>query len=268
MMFQSCIGRRGSLAGKPVCGMICLVGAGPGAADLLTLRALRRIGAADVVFHDRLVSPDILSLVPRTARLVDVGKAVGANAWPQDRIDAEIVAAARMGFAVVRLKSGDPSVFGRAAEEIAAALGAGIPVEIVPGITAASAVAASTCDPLTVRGVFDRVVIATGTTLTAHATRELAASLVPGTKLILYMAVAQMARIEGDLLSAGLPGDTLVTITSDASAASERSGRFPLQGAALAIARDGFTNPAIIALHVAKLDRAAAPRQAALRVRA
>ena len=111
-----------------VCGTICLVGAGPGAADLLTLRAMRRLMAADVVFHDRLVSPEVLALIPGRARVVDVGKAVGANAWPQGRINAEIVTAALMGLAVVRLKSGDPSIFGRAAEEIGAAAAAGIPV--------------------------------------------------------------------------------------------------------------------------------------------
>mgnify|MGYP003513505551 FL=1 len=253
-----------------VCGTICLVGAGPGAADLLTLRAMRRLMAADVVFHDRLVSPEVLALIPGRARVVDVGKAVGANAWPQGRINAEIVTAALMGLAVVRLKSGDPSIFGRAAEEIGAAAAAGIPVEVVPGITAASAAAAATLDPLTVRGRFDRVVFATGTTLTSAATRDLAASLVPGTKLVLYMAVAQLAHIEADLLAAGVPGDTPATITSGASTSGERTGRYALKDLAQAVARDGFTNPAVIMLNIAKdvsgRGTAVAPEMASCRV--
>ena len=124
-------------------GHIALVGAGPGARDLLTLRAVQRLQDADVIFYDRLVDPEVLDLARRDADRVYVGKAVGANAWPQDKIDRLIVAEAAKGRRVVRLKSGDPSVFGRATEEMEAARAAGIAVEIVPGITAASAAAAA-----------------------------------------------------------------------------------------------------------------------------
>lgn len=137
---------------------ISLVGAGPGAADLMTLRAARRLSEADIVFYDRLADPEALAFAKPTAQRVYVGKEVGAHHWPQPRIDAAIVAAALAGRRVVRLKSGDPSIFGRAAEEIAAARAHGIVVDIVPGITAASAFL---CDPLTERGVTDRVVLAT-----------------------------------------------------------------------------------------------------------
>ena len=119
-------------------GSIALVGAGPGARDLLTLRAVERLQEADVIFYDRLVDEEVLELGRRDAERVFVGKHVGAHAWPQQRINAVIVAEARKGRRVVRLKSGDPGIFGRAGEEIEAARAAGIAVEIVPGVTAAS----------------------------------------------------------------------------------------------------------------------------------
>lgn len=113
-------------------GSIALVGAGPGAADLLTLRALRLLQDADVIYYDRLVDPAVLDLARRDAERVFVGKEVGASSWPQDRINAVIVAAAKQGRKVVRLKSGDPGIFGRLAEELDAAHAAHIPIEIVP----------------------------------------------------------------------------------------------------------------------------------------
>ncbi len=132
-------------------GRITLVGAGPGARDLLTLRAVERLQEADVIFYDRLVDPAILELARRDADRVYVGKVVGAHAWPQDRINALIVAEAAKGRRVVRLKSGDPGVFDRATEESQAAHAAGIPVEIVPGVTAAFAAGMGVS--LTERGV-------------------------------------------------------------------------------------------------------------------
>ena len=140
-----------------------MVGAGPGARDLLTMRAVQRLQQADIIFYDRLVDPEVLELARRDADRVFVGKEVGACAWPQDKIDRLIVAEASQGKRVVRLKSGDPSIFGRACEEIAAAQAAGIDVEIVPGITAASAAAAALGKPLTERGETDTFVITTGT---------------------------------------------------------------------------------------------------------
>ncbi|MDF0602526.1 SAM-dependent methyltransferase [Psychromarinibacter sp. C21-152] len=120
-------------------GHIALVGAGPGARDLLTLRAVQRLQEADVIFHDRLVDADILELARRDAERVHVGRTAGAAAWPQDRIDALVVAEAAKGRQVVRLTSGDPGISGNAAENLTAARAAGIPVEIVPGIAAAPA---------------------------------------------------------------------------------------------------------------------------------
>ena len=148
--------------GTPERAHIALVGAGPGAKDLLTLRAVERIQQADVVFYDRLVDKDVIALARQGADCVFVGKHVGAHAWPQDRINGMIVAEAARGRRVVRLKSGDPGIFGRAGEEIEAARAAGIPVEVVPGVTAASAAGAGVGGSVTERGVAKTLVVATG----------------------------------------------------------------------------------------------------------
>ena len=133
-------------------GSVAFVGAGPGSADHLTRRAAHLLDRADVVLYDALVAPDIIELARREAVLVDVGKRAGAHAMPQAEIERLIVAHASGGAAVVRLKGGDPSVFGRLAGEIDAARGAGLPVEVVPGVTSAAAAAAAALAPLTERG--------------------------------------------------------------------------------------------------------------------
>lgn len=224
-------------------GRIALVGAGPGAADLLTLRALERLRTADVVFYDRLVDPAVLALTP--ARKVFVGKEVGANSWPQVRINAVIVAAALAGLRVVRLKSGDPSVFGRASEELEAARLAGIPVEIVPGITAASAAAASLGRPLTERGQTERLLIATAT-CRPGAVADVAAGFSSGSTLVLYMAMHRLAEVEAELLDAGAPADCEVDIVQHVETTRERRLRTSLQGMSRAAATAGLGNPAIV----------------------
>lgn len=227
-------------------GSISLVGAGPGTADLLTVRALKRIRSADVIFHDRLVDPDVLTLAGPETRMVFVGKEVGAHSWPQDRIDAIIVAAALRGDRVVRLKSGDPSVFGRAGEELAAARDAGIPVEIVPGITAASAAAASLGRPLTERGETDHLVITTGICRPGDKVPDWGMLLRPGTTLALYMAMGKLAEIEASLIGAGLIPDTVIEIVSDASTGRERQLATTLGRMRAEVAASGLTGPAII----------------------
>jgi uroporphyrin-III C-methyltransferase/precorrin-2 dehydrogenase/sirohydrochlorin ferrochelatase len=209
-------------------GRIDLVGAGPGARDLLTLRAVQRLQEADVIFYDRLVDPGVLELARRDAERIFAGKEVGACAWPQDRIDRAIVSEARRGRRVVRLKSGDPSIFGRAAEELDAARAAGVPCEIVPGITAASAAAAALGRPLTERGETDRLVLATGACRPGDADPDWAAMLTPGTTLALYMAAGRAAEIAGRLRAAGLPGEIEVEIAASASTESESLRRISL----------------------------------------
>ena len=234
-------------------GTIALVGAGPGTADLLTLRALNRLQGADVVFYDRLVDPEVLSLTQ--ARKVFVGKEIGVNAWPQMRINRVIVTAALEGLRVVRLKSGDPSVFGRAGEELEAARGAGIEVEIVPGITAASAAAASIGRALTERGQTERLILATATCRPGE-TANIGAGFVPGTTLALYMAMHRLATVEAELLATGAPGDCTVEFIQQAGTAAQRILTTPLRG--MAVAAADLANPAIILIRWPKTASPAA----------
>ncbi len=227
-------------------GRIVLVGAGPGAADLLTLRAQRHLQEADVIFYDRLVSAEVLELARRDAERVFVGKAVGASAWPQARINQVIVAAARQGKRVVRLKGGDPSLFARAEEELEAARAEGIAVEIVPGVTAASAAAASLGTPLTARGQTDRVVFATARRADGSLSADLAGALQPGTTLALYMATGRAREIGAELLAAGRAPDLAVSVVAQASTREEVCRETTLAG----LARDGagVEGPAMIFL--------------------
>ncbi len=202
-------------------GNIALVGAGPGARDLLTLRAVARLQEADVIFYDRLVDDEVLELARRDAERVFVGKVVGAHAWPQEQINALIVAEALKGRNVVRLKSGDPGIFGRATEELSAARAVGIPVEIVPGVTAASAAAARAGFSLTERGVSDSLVLTTGMTRKGDELPDCCRHAQPGTTLAFYMSVGQAARISERLVALGMPKDSPVTIAVDVSKSTE-----------------------------------------------
>lgn len=233
---------------EPLQGSIALVGAGPGAADLLTLRALRLLQDADIVYYDRLVDPAVLELARRDAERVFVGKEVGANSWPQDRINAVIVAAARQGKRVVRLKSGDPGVFGRVTEELEVARAAGIAVEIVPGVTAASAAAASLGRGLTERGQTDRLLLATATCKPGDPEPDWARMLQPGTTLAVYMGVKKAAAIVGRMREAGIPMQIETEIVANASTAQERVIRCLLADLPEALDEAQVTNPAIIFL--------------------
>ncbi len=213
-------------------GSISLIGAGPGARDLLTLRAVDRLQEADVIFYDRLVDEEVLELARRDAERVFVGKHVGAHAWPQERINAVIVAEALKGRRVVRLKSGDPGIFGRATEELEAAREADIPVEIVPGVTAASAAGAALGQSLTERGVTDTLVLATGTGSADDPLPDCTRFAGPGTTTALYMAARQAGRVQAALLAKGLGPAAPVTVAAEVSKPGEQMvqttlGRLP-----------------------------------------
>ena len=229
-------------------GHIALVGAGPGARDLLTLRAVERLQEADIIFYDRLVDPDVLELARRDAERVFVGKEVGACAWPQDRICALIVAEARKGRRVVRLKSGDPSIFGRATEELDSAREANIPVEIVPGVTAASAAASALGESLTARGETDTLVLATGTCRPGDSSPDLTAHARPGTTLAIYMGVRSAGRISSELLSKGVPPETSVDIAANISARKEQLIQTNLIGLGATMEDSGIKGSALILL--------------------
>ena len=230
----------------PVQGSIALVGAGPGAADLLTLRALRLLQEADVIFYDRLVDPGVLELARRDAERVFVGKEVGASSWPQDRINAAIVAAARQGKKVVRLKSGDPGIFGRVTEELESAGEAGIPVEIVPGVTAASAACASLARGLTERGLTDRLMLATAACKPGDPDPDWAAMLQPGTSLAIYMGVARAGSIVSSMEAASIPLSLKVDIVCHASTTNERKLHCTLADLPKMVRDGAVENPAVI----------------------
>lgn len=253
----------GSPQGQPArAGHIALVGAGPGASDLLTIRALQRLRQADVVFYDRLVDPEILKLAGPDARRIFVGKEVGRHSWPQERINAVITGAALQGLRVVRLKSGDPSVFGRACEELEAARMAGITVELVPGITAASAAACSLNRPLTERSRTERLVLATATCRPGESATL--SGFAPGTTLALYMAMHRLAEVEAELLGCGAPADCEVEFVQEAGTPHERILRTALRGMATDAARAALRNPAIILIRWPKQPVAIAEATARL----
>lgn len=227
-------------------GRIALVGAGPGARDLMTLRAVEYLQEADVIFYDRLVDPDVLELARRDAERVNVGKVVGAHDWPQDRITAAIVAEARKGRRVVRLKSGDPMVFGRAGEEIAAAAAAGIACDIVPGVTAACAAAAQMGRSLTERGVADTLVLATAAGCPDDPLPDCTRLSGPGTTTAFYMAVRQAARLSAGLMGKGLPATAPVDVLVDVSRENQRHLATTVETLAADVAQQGIAGCAIV----------------------
>ncbi|WP_341909942.1 uroporphyrinogen-III C-methyltransferase [Polaromonas sp. YR568] len=196
-------------------GFVCIVGAGPGPLDLMTLRALNRLRSADVVVHDRLVSTEVLDQIPPQAHRVYVGKALGDHAVPQEGIHALLVAHARNGRRVVRLKGGDPYVFGRGGEEVQALQAEGIAFEVVPGVTAASGCSAAVGIPLTHRNLAGSCVFLPGHLAQDDATHDWRALARPGQTRVFYMGVQRLAHIAERLFSYGLALDTPAAIVRD-----------------------------------------------------
>ena len=205
-------------------GSAVLVGAGPGDPELLTLKAVRALQSADVVLYDDLVSPRVVEMARREAARINVGKRGYKPSCTQEDISALIVALAHEGKRVVRLKGGDPMIFGRANEEIAALRTAGIPVEIVPGVTSAGAAAAALQSSLTERDVARRVQFITAHGRDGHLPRDLdwAALADPRATSVVYMGVKTLAELSARLIAQGLPGDTPACMVERASWADER----------------------------------------------
>ncbi len=192
-------------------GTVYLVGAGPGAADLLTLRAARLLGEAGVVFHDALVGEEILSLAPKAEKIA-VGKRCGRHSTAQRFINKRLADAAARHPVVVRLKGGDPMLFGRAHEEIAYLQSKNIPVEIVPGITAALGASAALQVSLTRRGVARSVVFATTRAAPGEAPSSWLSAVRAADTAVLYMASHDAQRVRDELLAAGMRADTPVAV--------------------------------------------------------
>ena len=198
-------------------GKVFLVGAGPGDPELLTLKALRLLRSADAVLHDDLVSPQILTLVPRKAQLHDVGKRAGQKSTRQEAIHFLMIELARQGLNVVRLKGGDPLVFGRAGEEMQALRAAGIEFEIVPGVTAAFTAAAAAEIPLTLRQTASSLLIMTGQFADERPLPDLRPIVKSGTTIALYMPGSDANETVNRLIAAGVPHHTPCAIVSRAS---------------------------------------------------
>lgn len=229
-------------------GSVALVGAGPGAKDLITLRGVQRLQEADVIYYDRLVDPEILELARRDAERVYVGKRPGCHSWPQEKITQTIVAAAKGGARVVRLKCGDPGIFARGLEEIEALRAADIPVEIVPGVTAASGVAAASGQTLTERDEIDTLVLTTGHVSDGCAVPDVLQAIAPGTCVALYMAVRAAPRISAYLAAHHAPGDIDVTIVAHAQTEAQIVARCDIASLPATLVAHGITDTATLLL--------------------
>lgn len=206
----------------PVRGHVALIGAGPGAEDLLTLRAQRLLMQADVILFDALVPEPIVEMGRRDAERIAVGKRKGCHSKAQGEINALLVELAAAGKRVVRLKSGDPLIFGRAGEEMWALRDAGIAYEIVPGVTAAFAAAADFELPLTLRGVSSSMVFTTGHDLKGSTLPDWARLAIGGATVAVYMGRSVAAEVAGRLIEAGLSPETAVAVVENASLPGRR----------------------------------------------
>ena len=229
-------------------GSVSIVGAGPGDPELITLRGLARIRAAEVVVYDRLVDPGLLAEAPADAELIFAGKARGFAALTQREIEAVLIARALVGKRVVRLKGGDPYLFGRGGEEVAALTAAGIPVEVVPGISSALAVPAAAGIPVTHRELSSSLTIVTGHEDPAKPESAidwewLAAS--PGT-LVILMGLGQLPSITARLLAGGRDPATPAAVIASGTTPEQRVVTAPLATLAAAAADAQLAAPALV----------------------
>ncbi|HEX6859105.1 MAG TPA: uroporphyrinogen-III C-methyltransferase [Caulobacteraceae bacterium] len=225
-------------------GSVWLVGAGPGDPDLLTIKAVKALARADVVVHDGLVSDEILAMAPGGARLINVAKRKSRHTLPQDDINQLLVALALEGLTVVRLKGGDPFVFGRGGEELEACRAAGVDCHVVPGVTAALAASAGAGAPLTHRGAAQAVTFVTGHAAHGEPDLDWAALARANQTVVIYMGLTTAALIAERLIGAGRDGATPALIVVNASRADEQRIATTLAG--LAASAEGLSGPALL----------------------
>jgi uroporphyrin-III C-methyltransferase len=248
-------------------GTVWLVGAGPGDPELLTLKALRVLRGADVVVHDGLVSDEILDLAPDTARRISVAKRKSRHSYSQDEISRMLTAFALEGLTVVRLKGGDPFIFGRGGEEIEACRAAGVDCRVVPGVTAALAAAAEAGAPLTHRGSAQSVTFVTGHAAEGGEPDLDWESLAKANHtVVIYMGLSTAGAISARLLEAGRAGSTPALIVENASRADERRVVTTLAG--LSAAAAALNGPAILIVGEAMALAATLPLPLPLRGKA
>ncbi|WP_427450826.1 siroheme synthase CysG [Litorimonas sp. WD9-15] len=235
-----------------IAGKVILVGAGPGDPDMLTTAARRALHAADVIVYDRLVSDGVMELGRREAEYIYVGKTPGEPSIGQPSINDILVAKASEGLSVVRLKSGDPLIFGRADEEIDALQAVGIPVEIIPGITAAAAAAAAINASLTTRGTNKAVSLLTGHDAKGFAEQDWVSLARPGGRAAVYMGVGAARFIQGRLMLHGAEADRPVTVVENASRPNQIITYTTLRNLPEDIAAAGIKGPAILLIGYAE----------------
>jgi uroporphyrin-III C-methyltransferase/precorrin-2 dehydrogenase/sirohydrochlorin ferrochelatase len=253
----------GAAAAVPSAGHIFLVGAGPGDPELLTLKAHKALQQADIIIHDQLVSPEILDLARRDAQRIDVGKRKNNHTMPQDQINQLIIAHAQRGDTVVRLKGGDPFIFGRGGEELDAIKAAGLHATVVPGITAAAGCAASAGIPLTHRAHAPAFTVITGHRKPGELiqTDRWAALAKSGQTLVIYMGLTKAHVIADDLIALGLPAATPAAIIQNGTRPNQRVSSGDLKSLAARASALPQNEPAILIIgSVAGLADANAPK--------
>ena len=241
---------QGARDGQRKAGRVSIVGGGPGDPGLITVTGLHRLRDADVVVTDRLAPVALLEQLAPGVLVVDAAKVPGGPAMRQDHINHALVEHARAGRAVVRLKGGDPFVFGRGREEVEACLTAGVPVEVVPGVTSAVSVPAAAGIPVTHRGVSQGFCVLAGHVRPgdSRSSVDWGALARSGMTLVLLMAIDHLAEIAGTLISAGLTGETPGAVVSDGWSRQQRVVTAPLRDLAGAVAAAGVTNPAVVVI--------------------
>jgi len=231
--------------------VVHLVGVGPGDVELLTVKALRLMQTADLLLYDRLISPEILSLVNEDAAMLYVGKEAGLHTRPQEEIHSLMMNFATAGRTVVRLKGGDPTVFGRGGEELEYLEQQGVPVRIVPGVTAAAGVAAELGVPLTHRDYADSCRFVTGHARSENTTpvqERYAWAQLADTKttLVIYMGLSTLGELTQGLLDAGMPTDMPAVAVQDGTTPTQRVVQAPLDSLAAEVEGAGLRSPTLV----------------------